>query len=98
MDGLQVIAEPRRRKILSLVWDEELAAGEIAASFEVTFGAVSQHLAVLRESGFVDVRKEGNRRLYRANKAALGPLRPILEAMWAQTLDDLADAIEERPR
>ena len=93
MDGLQVIAEPRRRQILGLVWDDEMAAGDIADRFDVTFGAVSQHLAVLRASGYVDVRKDGNRRLYRANKEALGPLRQILESMWAQALDDLADTI-----
>lgn len=95
MDGLQVVAEPRRREILSLVWEEERAAGDIAGQFDLTFGAVSQHLAVLREVGFVDVRADGNRRLYRANKEALGPLRLVLEQMWAETLDDLATAVEE---
>jgi len=95
MDGLQVIAEPHRRQILSLVWDVELAAGDIARQFDITFGAVSQHLAVLREAGFVDVRPRGNRRLYQANKTALGPLRAVLEDMWSTTLDDLATAIEK---
>lgn len=94
MDGLQVIAEPRRRHILALIWERELAAGEIADQFDITFGGVSQHLAVLRDSGFVDVRSEGNRRLYRANKDGLGSLRPVLEEMWASTLDGLADTIE----
>lgn len=94
MDALQVIAEPRRRQILGLVWDDELSAGAIANEFDVTFGAISQHLAVLRHSGFVDVRAEGNRRLYRVNKDALGPLRQVLETMWSDTLDDLAAAVE----
>lgn len=93
MDPLQVIAEPRRREILSLVWDEELAAGEIASHFDVTFGAISQHLAVLRDAGFVAVRRQGNRRFYLARKGELGPLRPVLEAMWQRTLDDLASAV-----
>ena len=94
MDALQVIAEPRRRRILGLVWDREMAAGDIASEFEVTFGAISQHLAILRRSGFVEVRSDGNRRWYRANKTALGPLTEVLEAMWSETLDDLAAAIE----
>lgn len=94
MDALQVIAEPRRRRILELIWDTELSAGAIAGEFDVTFGAVSQHLGVLRESGFVDVRAEGNQRLYRVNKQALGPLRQVLETMWTGTLDDLAATIE----
>ena len=95
MNGLQVIAESKRREILALVWDEELAAGEIAGHFDVTFGAVSQHLAVLRREGYVTVRKEGNRRLYRTDRDALGPLRPLLESMWSTTLDDLARAVED---
>jgi DNA-binding transcriptional ArsR family regulator len=95
MDPLQVLAEPRRREILAIVWDREMAAGDIAARFDVTFGAVSQHLAVLREAGFVRVRKDGNKRLYHVDKDSLGPLREILEAMWARTLDELAEAIEE---
>jgi len=95
MDGLQVVAEPHRRRILDLVWDDELAAGDIANEFEITFGAVSQHLAVLRNAGFIDVRADGNRRLYRANKQGLGPLRAVLEQMWSGVLDDLASAIED---
>jgi DNA-binding transcriptional ArsR family regulator len=94
MDPLQIVAEPRRRRILEMVWDDELSAGAIADQFDVTFGAVSQHLAVLRDSGLVDVRPDGNRRLYRANKRALGPLRQVLETMWSDTLDDLAATIE----
>ena len=94
MDSLQVIAEPRRRDILALVWDAEMAAGEIANSFDVTFGAISQHLGILRDAGFVRMRKAGNRRLYVADKEGLGPLRPVLEQMWASTLDHLADVIE----
>lgn len=94
MDAWQIVAEPRRREILRLVWDDELAAGAIAERFDVTFGAVSQHLAVLRDAGYVTVRRAGNRRFYRADKDGLGPLRPALESMWAATLDGLAEAIE----
>lgn len=94
MDSLQVVADPTRRDILAMVWDRELPAGTIAAGFDVTFGAVSQHLTVLREAGFVNVRKDGNRRLYRADKEGLGPLRAVLESMWEATLDRLVDTIE----
>ena len=98
MDALAVIAEPRRREILALVWDAELAAGQIADHFEVTFGAVSQHLGILKDAGFVRLRKDGNRRYYSADKEALGPLRVVLEAMWADTLDLLVDTIEADER
>jgi DNA-binding transcriptional ArsR family regulator len=95
MDALQVIAEPRRREILRLVWDEEASAGEIAARFDVSFPAVSQHLAVLREAGFVSVRREGTRRLYRADREQLGDLAQVLQAMWASAVDELAALAEE---
>lgn len=94
MDALQVVAEPRRRDILRLVWDRELAAGDIAARFDVSFPAVSQHLAVLRAAGFVSVRRDGRARLYRADRKALGPLRPLLEKMWNEKLDRLVSLIE----
>lgn len=94
VDALQVIAEPRRREILRLIWHEEMAAGDVAGHFELTFGAVSQHLAVLREASLVHVRKEGNRRLYRANHVALAPYIEALEAMWGSLLGDLKAAVE----
>ena len=52
--ALKAIAEPNRRRILFLVRDGELSAGEIASHFEVSRPAVSQHLTVLKEAGLVD--------------------------------------------
>src|SRR5947208_2577234 len=98
MDGLQVIAEPRRREILRLVWSEELSAGDIASRFDVTFGAISQHLAILRDAGFVAVRADGNRRLYRADRAGLGDLASVLTSMWGDALDRLAETVESDKR
>jgi DNA-binding transcriptional ArsR family regulator len=98
MNPVQVITEPRRSEILRIVWNEERSAGEIASRFGVTFGAVSQHLGVLRSAGFVSVRKAGNRRLYRADRQRIGPLKAVLEAMWRSDLDRLASAVEgDRP-
>jgi DNA-binding transcriptional ArsR family regulator len=90
--------EPRRQEILRLVWDEERPAGEIASRLPVTFGAVSQHLRVLREAGLVSVRAEGRRRFYRARRKALGPLARALEAMWKSSLSRLKDVAEEEER
>jgi|SRR5262245_6954346 len=94
MDTVKVIAEPRRREILRLCWRDERTAGELADAFEVTFGAVSQHLKVLRDAGLVSVRKDGTRRYYKANRPALGPLAAYLESRWDQQLDRLADLAE----
>ena len=94
MEPLQIVLEPRRREILRLVWRRERSVGDIVEHVDRSFGAVSQHLAVLRDAGFVTVRKDGNRRYYRADPEALGDLRPVLEAMWATTLDRLTETIE----
>jgi DNA-binding transcriptional ArsR family regulator len=102
MDQVSMITEPRRREILRLVWDGERSASEIASHFStITFGAVSQHLGVLRRAGLVLVRRDGTRRFYRANRTALEPFAGLLEQMWASQLDrlaELAEATERRER
>jgi DNA-binding transcriptional ArsR family regulator len=69
-------------------------AGEIAEHFDLTFGAISQHLGVLRQASLVDVRREGNRRMYRANQDALAPYRHALETMWSGLMQQLKTAAE----
>ena len=98
MDAVKVIAEPRRRELLRLCWHTEVTASDLAAGFDVTFGAVSQHLRVLRDAGLVTVRRDGTRRFYRANRAALGPLAQYLESMWGDQLDALAALAEAAER
>lgn len=100
MEPLQVVAAPRRLRILELVWERELSAGEIAAQFDVSWPAISQHIAILRTAGFLTERREGTSRRYAANQAALGPLRAVVEAHWRaglQRVKELAEA-EERHR
>ncbi len=94
MDAIEIVAESHRREILRLCWDGERAAGELAAQFDITFGAVSQHLKVLRDAGLVSVRRHGTRRFYRANRDELGPLAVYLESMWSDQLDRLAAMAE----
>src|SRR5258706_13923920 len=72
VEPLQVIAAPQRLRILELVWDRELSAGQIASQFEVSWSAVSQHLRVLKTAGFVTERRGGNSGIYRACQAAPG--------------------------
>jgi len=95
MDEIALLTEPRRREILRLIWDGERSAGDIAAHFDISFGAVSQHLARLRDAGFVAVRADGNHRYYRAERTALAPYRPMLEAMWSSVLHRIATLAEE---
>lgn len=86
-DALRAIAEPRRREILRLVARDELAAGEIAAAFDITRPAVSQHLTVLKNAGLLTERRDGARRLYRARPEGLAELREFLDDMWSGALD-----------
>ncbi len=93
-EAVRAIAEPRRRAILRLVARDELAAGEIAAAFEISRTAVSQHLTVLKNAGLLTERRDGTRRLYRARAEGLAGLREFLDDMWAGALD-AARAIAE---
>src|SRR3989454_10254287 len=86
---LKAIAAPRRRQILTLVRDGELSAGEIAAHFDVTRPAVSQHLNVLKEAGLVSERRNGTKRLYRARPEGLAQLKAFLEEFWGDRLEAL---------
>jgi DNA-binding transcriptional ArsR family regulator len=95
---LKVIADPRRLRILELVWDKELAAGEIAAQFNVSWPAISQHLGVLKGAGFVRERREGNSRRYRADPTALGPLRLVVESQWKEGLSRMKQLAEAEQR
>jgi DNA-binding transcriptional ArsR family regulator len=89
-DVLRALHAPRRREILRLVWDRELAAGEIHRALDdVTFGAVSQHLRVLEEAGLVGCRRDGRHRRYRARPETLGDLRAWLESTWDSALSRL---------
>ena len=96
--ALKALAEPRRRRILMLVRDGELSAGEIASHFEISRPAVSQHLTVLREAGLVDERRNGTRRLYRARPEGLAELKEFLEGFWEDRLEMLKRDAEREER
>src|SRR5437763_7395809 len=96
--AIQALAEPRRRQILELIRDRELTAGEIAAHFDVTRPAISQHLGVLREAGLVTERRDGTRRLYQARPDTVDDLRRFLDEFWTSGLGRLRDAAEAAER
>ncbi|HEX9442345.1 MAG TPA: metalloregulator ArsR/SmtB family transcription factor [Roseiflexaceae bacterium] len=95
---LQAIAEPRRREILRLIQGQELSSGAIAAHFDVTRPAISQHLQVLATAGLVNVRRDGTRRLYQARPEGLAELRQFLEEFWDDRLLRLKRAAEAEER
>ncbi len=97
--ALKALAEPRRREILRLVWARELPATDIADHFaEVTRSAISQHLGVLKTAGLVTERRDGTRRLYRADRDEMKKLRKFLDDYWTTGLERLRDVAETAQR
>jgi DNA-binding transcriptional ArsR family regulator len=105
MHAFDVLGDPVRRRILELLADGERSSGAITAVVQSEFGisqpAVSQHLRVLRDSGFASVRPEGTRRLYAVDAT---PLRELDDWMahfrqfWDQRLDSLATELARGKR
>lgn len=105
MHAFDVLGHPVRRRILELLAEEEHSSGELVAVVEREFGitqsAVSQHLRVLRESGFATSRIDGARRIYAVDP---GPLRDVdawldrFRAFWEPRLDALATEVARGKR
>jgi DNA-binding transcriptional ArsR family regulator len=95
VEAAAAISDPIRRRVLELVRDRELLAGELAAEFDVSRPAVSRHPRVLRETGLVEERREGRLRLYRADPAPLEELREWLDGYWSGRLDALKRIAED---
>ena len=91
---LRALAEPQRRRILTVVGDRELPAGEIAEHFDITHQAVSQHLKVLRDAGLLHERRDGTRRLYAIRPEAIESVREFLDELWPASLDRLRATME----
>lgn len=91
---LRALAEPHRRAMLRLVRDEPRSVGEIAAKFDISQQAVSQHLQVLKDAGLVAVRKQSQRRLYVVRSEGLQTLETFLAELWPAGLERLKDTIE----
>jgi DNA-binding transcriptional ArsR family regulator len=96
--ALAALAEPRRRAILLLVRDEPQSVNEIAAHFEITQQAVSQHLQVLKDAGLVAVSPVGQRRMYAVRTEGLQSVRDFLEQLWPESLQQLKQAVEADQR
>ncbi len=95
---LRALAEPNRRAILELVRDEPRAVGEIAAHFDITPQAVSQHLRVLKDAGLVDEQRDGTRHLFVVRAEGFEPVREFLESFWGDHLGRLKRAAEASHR
>ena len=98
--AFEVLAEPSRRRILDLLREGEQPVGHVVERLALSQPAVSKHLRVLKEAGLVDVRPEGQRRLYRIRAAPLEEVDAWLapyRRFWNERLDDLERHLEDSP-
>jgi len=99
-DVFMAIADPTRRRLLDLLARGDRDVGTLAARFNCSLPAVSQHLKKLRDARLVTVTAAGNRRLYRLRAR---PLKTVFdwttayEAFWAAKLHALAEHLEKNP-
>jgi DNA-binding transcriptional ArsR family regulator len=105
MHAFDVLGDPVRRRVLELLAGGERTSGDIVIAiqreFAITQPAVSQHLKVLRETGFAAVRVDGPRRLYSLDAAAFRDVDSWLgrfRGFWEQRLDALATEIARGKR
>ena len=98
MDRFIALADPTRRKILSLVARRTQRASDIAAHFDMSPPAISQHLKALRETGLIRVERRGRERIYSLNPEGLGKMEEWIaqtRAIWNERLDKLEDVLRE---
>lgn len=96
MDTFTAISDPTRRRIIGLLAERELSAGALAENFRMTAPAVSQHLKALKQARLVDVRVDGQRRIYSLNAQGFGEVESWLRsirAFWRGRLDALEEAL-----
>jgi len=105
MQAFDVLCDPVRRRILEIIAERDHASGEIVAilssEFGITQSAVSQHLKVLRDSGFANVTVEGTRRLYALDTSSLIEVDRWLarfRQIWEPKLEALATEIARGKR
>jgi DNA-binding transcriptional ArsR family regulator len=98
-DAFNAVAEPRRRDILAFLAARERPVSDIVAALEMEQPSVSKHLRVLREVGLVRMRRDGRRKFYRTNAAAIRPLHEWageFKRFWRHTLSRVKERAEAR--
>ncbi|MEQ9365499.1 MAG: metalloregulator ArsR/SmtB family transcription factor [Leptospirales bacterium] len=92
MKVFSALADPTRRRIVELLANGEMSAGDIAGNFAISAPAVSQHLKILREARLVRARVEAQKRMYAPDPTGFAEVQDWLEnvqAFWNPRLDRL---------
>lgn len=98
VDAFTALAEPTRRRILDRLRLGEQSVGDLVGTLDLSQPAVSKHLKVLREAGFVSSRVAAQHRIYRIEPAPLAELDRWLapyRALWTKHLDKLEQHLED---
>jgi len=101
MTVFEVLAEPHRRQMLDLLRQRERPVGELVQALAISQPAVSRHLRVLREAGFVRARVDAQRRIYSVRDEPLRELDEWLEpyrATWNDSLQRLSGHLDRTDR
>ena len=96
--GCSPPSTPSPSRAAATSWPSSATAREIAANFDVTRSAISQHVGVLKHAGLVTERREGTKRLYRARPEGLAELRAFLDEFWSDRLDVLVREAQREER
>jgi DNA-binding transcriptional ArsR family regulator len=83
-DPFEALGDPHRRTILRLLGEGDRSVGELARELPISRPAVSRHLRVLREAGFVREEPRGTRRIYALQGDGLDAVRAYLEQVWGE--------------
>ena len=96
-----ILADPTRRRIIEALRDGERSVGELVADVGIAQSGVSRHLRILDEAGFVDVRADGQRRLYSLRAEPFQRIDRWMadyRRLWEARLDRFGEALEQEPR
>lgn len=99
MHGFEILGDPTRRHIIDELRSGEQAVGELAAKVDIAQSGVSRHLRILGEAGFVQVRADGQRRLYSLRPEPFQAIDRWIDdyrQLWENRLDRMGEALEER--
>ena len=89
---IEAFSDPTRRQLLERLRVSPCSVGDLVDAVTVSQSAVSQHLRVLRDAGLVQVRRQGQQRIYSLDPAGLAELRSYVESFWEQVLGAYQDA------
>jgi DNA-binding transcriptional ArsR family regulator len=101
LDLFQTLADPTRRQIVEVLRNGECAVNDIVDAVDIDQSGVSRHLRILSESGFVDVRPDGPRRVYSLRPEPFRELDAWVtgyRGLWEARLDRFGDALRRRQK